>query len=255
MSIAAAGSRAHRSGSILLISLILGIAWIGGCSGTPTAATTVTAIDAASPEYPVLSVADGDTITVDIDGVKERVRLIGIDAPELHPAECFGQESADYAAGLLAGKRVQLLRDDSQDDRDRYGRLLRYVFLSGEVNVNQTLVKQGFAREYTYDNPYLYQEAFRRADADAHAAGVGLWSSSRCAGRTSSGTSPTTTSTVETAPSGCLIKGNINSKGDKIFHSPGENSYAETVITQSKGERYFCSPADAEAAGWRPAKN
>ena len=58
-----------------------------------------------------------------------------------------------------------------------------------------------------------------------------------------------------TAAPGCDIKGNINSKGEKIYHQPGDSSYADTVITESKGERYFCSVADAVAAGWRPAKN
>ena len=62
-------------------------------------------------------------------------------------------------------------------------------------------------------------------------------------------------STPATAQTGCLIKGNINSKGDKIYHQPGDASYAETVITESRGERYFCSTADAEDAGWRAAKN
>ena len=56
------------------------------------------------------------------------------------------------------------------------------------------------------------------------------------------------------APPGCVIKGNINTKGDKIYHVPGDDSYDETVITTSKGERYFCSTEEAEAAGWRAAQ-
>ena len=96
--------------------------------------------------YPVVSVADGDTITVAIAGVDERVRLIGIDAPELHnPVECFAQESADHARGVLEGTSVRLVADPSQDDRDRYGRLLRYVFLPDGANVNADLVASGYA--------------------------------------------------------------------------------------------------------------
>ena len=56
------------------------------------------------------------------------------------------------------------------------------------------------------------------------------------------------------AADGCLIKGNINVKGEKIYHLPGDDSYDDTVITAAKGERFFCSEADAIAAGWRAAK-
>jgi micrococcal nuclease len=66
----------------------------------------------------------------------------------------------------------------------------------------------------------------------------------------------TTTPASPGIPAGaCAIKGNISSKGEKIYHQPGDSSYSETVITESKGERYFCSVADAVAAGWRPPKN
>ena len=70
---------------------------------------------------------------------------------------------------LLAGKSVLLQGDDTQDDRDRYGRLLRYVFLPGGININELLVENGFAHEYTYDNPYLYQGLFTSWINGSHA--------------------------------------------------------------------------------------
>jgi micrococcal nuclease len=205
-------------------------------------------------------VADGDTITVAIDGVDERVRLIGIDAPELHnPRECFAQEAADHAARVLSGNSVRLEADPSQDDRDRYGRLLRYVFLPDGSNVNAGLVASGVAYEYTYDDPYRYQELFRADQRSAEAEGIGVWSASGCGGQRLP-QSPAPTSAPTSSPAvppvdGCVIKGNINSKGEKIYHVPGDDAYDETVVTTAKGERFFCSEADALAAGWRPARN
>jgi micrococcal nuclease len=224
----------------------------------PTAAPT-----ADGPLYPVVSVADGDTVTVSIDGVRERVRLIGIDAPELgSPGECYGRESADRAAALLTGTSVQLIADDTQSDRDRYGRLLRYVVLADGTLVNAVLVKEGDAREYTYDEPYRHQQQFRALEEEARSAGSGIWSaacrqSASAATDSSSATSrETRTATTQVVPDPtCPIKGNVNSKGDRIFHVPGDDSYADTVITPAKGERWFCSVQEAQAAGWRAAKN
>src|SRR5699024_8064998 len=83
------------------------------------------------PLFDVLSVYDGDTIAVSIDGVKERVRIIGIDAPELarngQPAGCFAQESASQMQSMVQSQRVHLVADPTQADRDRYDRLLRHV--------------------------------------------------------------------------------------------------------------------------------
>jgi micrococcal nuclease len=209
--------------------------------------------------YPVASVVDGDTIRVTVDGVEERVRVLGIDTPELHnPVECFGQEATDHATSLLTGASVELLRDDSQDDRDRYGRLLRYVFLPDGTNLSAHLVANGYAFEYTFDGPYLYQDLLQQDEVAAQSRGVGLWSASTCNGRSVTSESAalgavTSPSGPSEAPAGCVVKGNINTKGDKIYHVPGDDSYDETVITESKGERYFCTTQEAEAAGWRAA--
>jgi endonuclease YncB( thermonuclease family) len=250
-------------------AILIGLVAFGVCVGagfalwkfTQLRRFTLDIATAADPPatrelYPVVSVADGDTITVAIDGINERVRLIGIDAPELHnPSECFARESADHARGVLTGTSVHLVADPSQDDRDRYGRLLRYVFLPDGANVNADLVASGYAYEYTFDDPYRYQDLFLADQRSAESGGVGVWAAGGCAGQRLPQGAPTGSGATSPAPSdGCLIKGNINVKGEKIYHLPGDDSYDDTVITAAKGERFFCSEADAMAAGWRAAK-
>lgn len=233
----------------------------GGEDPSPTVDTAAgnPAVQSAEPaRYPVVSVADGDTITVSVDGVDERIRLIGIDAPELRPAECFGRESATRATELATGTSVALIADDTQDDRDRYGRMLRYVELPGGTILNGVLVRDGYAREYTYDAPYRYQQEFRGYQDEARSAALGVWSPTcqqqpAIAATTTTAVPPSTTAPGPPDPA-CPIKGNVNSKGDKIYHVPGDDSYPNTVITPAKGERWFCSTAEAEAAGWRAAR-
>jgi endonuclease YncB( thermonuclease family) len=142
--------------------------------------------DAVGP-LRVRSVADGDTLRVEQGGRSVRVRLLGIDAPELNlpegPAACFGEEAARRARELLDGGRVWLEYDPSQGRTDRFGRELAYVWLDERTLVNQVLVREGAAHEYTYDGPYRYQDAFRQAQRDATGQGAGLWNSGTCAGR------------------------------------------------------------------------
>ncbi len=139
---------------------------------------------ASSSIYPVVKVVDGDTIDVDMNGSKERIRLIGIDAPESvapnQPVECFGKEASMHLNELLTNKSVKLESDSTQADRDRYGRLLRYVFLDG-IDVNKQLLQYGFAREYTYNNKtYQHQQEFRQAEHEAAIAKLGLWQENIC---------------------------------------------------------------------------
>ena len=216
---------------------------------------------ADSNSYQVTRVIDGDTIEVSIDGKTESIRLIGINTPETvdprKPVECFGVEASNKAKELLSGKTVTLESDSSQGERDKYGRLLRYVFIEGGINFNLLMIQTGFAYEYTYDLPYKYQSEFKEAQQQASARKIGLW------GNTCQDTapqSPVTTpavpvSTPITGNNSCTIKGNINSEGEKIFHSIGCQSYNKTVIDESAGEKWFCSEQDALDAGWRKALN
>jgi len=138
------------------------------------------------PSATVARVVDGDTVDVDLDGQTVRVRLIGIDTPEIvdprKPIECFGRAASAQAHELLDGQTVFLEDDPSQDSIDRYGRALRYVWFSDGRLFNLEMVAQGYAFEYTYNLPYKYQSQFKQAERDAREQQRGLWAPSACNG-------------------------------------------------------------------------
>lgn len=135
------------------------------------------------PENKVISVIDGDTIDVFSKHNIQRVRLLGINTPEtVDPkkgVECFGPEASNKLKELLTEKVVTLETDTTQGDKDKYGRLLRYVILNGE-NINQKMVKEGYAFEYTYKKPYKFQKDFKLAQSEARKNNIGLWDSKNC---------------------------------------------------------------------------
>lgn len=131
--------------------------------------------------HKVIKVVDGDTIMVEIDGREETVRLIGVDSPEIvdisKPVQCFAKESSDFARNILTGKNIYLEPDSSQDNRDKFNRLLRYVFLKDNTNFNLLLIKEGYGREYTYKGRiYKYRGGFTAAEKEAKTNQLGLWS-------------------------------------------------------------------------------
>ncbi len=132
------------------------------------------------PHYFVTRVIDGDTIEVEREGEIYKVRMIGIDTPEtVHPnkpVEYFGIEASKKLKELIENKDVILKADETQDDIDRYGRLLRYVYLD-EVDINLEMIKQGYAFEYTYRVPYEKQEVYEEAEEVARVNELGLWKS------------------------------------------------------------------------------
>lgn len=135
--------------------------------------------------FNVVKVVDGDTISVSISGKTETIRLIGLDTPETvdprKTVECFGKEASDKAKSLLAGKKVKLTADESQGDKDKYNRLLRYVFLEDGTNVNKLMISEGYGHEYTYNLPYKYQAEFKTAELSAQRNKKGLWADNACA--------------------------------------------------------------------------
>lgn len=115
----------------------------------------------------VVKVVDGDTIKVKIDDKEESVRLIGIDAPELSDSSQKGLkafEAKEFLINLVGDGKVRLETDETQDNRDIYDRLLRYVFLENGKMVNEEMIKAGMAEEYTFIVPYKYQERFRELE-------------------------------------------------------------------------------------------
>jgi len=122
--------------------------------------------------FKVSRVVDGDTLDIDMDGKIERIRLIGMDTPEtVDPrkvVQCFGKEASDKAKEMLSGKMVSIEADNSQDERDSYKRLLRYVYLEDGTFFNKYMIAEGYAHEYTYQsNPYKYQTEFKEAEKQA----------------------------------------------------------------------------------------
>lgn len=141
---------------------------------------------ATGESFQITDVIDGDTVKghfIKAAAATETVRLIGINAPETggpyRTKECFGEEAKVHLQEVLSNKTVTLTADSTQLDRDKYGRLLRYVFL-GDVNINEQMIADGFAHEYTYQVPYQYQKTFRAAQDAARTARKGLWESGRC---------------------------------------------------------------------------
>lgn len=145
---------------------------------------TQSATSSLSVRYFVLHVVDGDTLDIDMDGTKTRLRLIGINTPETvdprRPVECFGKEASAKAKELLEGKMVSIEYDPSQDKYDKYGRLLVYVYLPDGSFFNERMIREGYAHEYTYRFPYKYQREFKQAENEARAAHRGLWREGVC---------------------------------------------------------------------------
>lgn len=115
----------------------------------------------------VVKVVDGDTIKVKINDKIESVRLIGIDAPELSDSSQKGLkaiEAKEFLINLIGNEKVRLEADETQDDRDVYDRLLRYVFLENGKMVNEEMIKENLAEEYTFKMKYKYQEEFKKLE-------------------------------------------------------------------------------------------
>lgn len=215
-------------------------------------------------EAKVSRVVDGDTVELS-DGSK--VRLIGVNTPEsTTTTEPYGKEASNYTKSQLTGKTVYLEKDVSETDK--YGRLLRYVWLSipneisdSEIRTkmyNAILVQNGYSQVSTYPPDVKYQEYFTKYNAEARNANKGLWAINHNGttkgdtpvSSTGSGSSSSTSSSSSPSSSGHgLIKGNINSKGEKIYHVPGGQFYDKTVP-----EHWFNTEEEAQAAGYRKSK-
>lgn len=121
---------------------------------------------------------DGDTIDVQQGSDKATVRLIGVDTPETHdprkPVQCFGQAAAAHTRSLVEGNDVRLAPDPQDQDRDKYGRLLRYVYLPDGTLVNAELIRDGYGFAYVVF-PFEKLDEFRQLESHARQANRGLW--------------------------------------------------------------------------------
>jgi endonuclease YncB( thermonuclease family) len=191
-------------------------------------------------------VVDGDTL--DIGG--QKVRIEGIDAFETDQT-CFDSKGREWACGA-AGRKLLLSLTRGQRvtcegrELDQYGRLIA-ACAAGNANLGATMVVNGLAVVFAkFSDTYVAEEKAARA------AKAGVWA----------GTflmpweyrSMRWTEEAAATPGNCPIKGNISENG-RIYHTPYSDSYARTRINESKGERWFCSEAEALAAGWRAARD
>jgi endonuclease YncB( thermonuclease family) len=131
--------------------------------------------------YPVVRVVDGDTFIAKLGGQDISVRVLGENAPETvkphAPVECYGPEASEEDKSILTGHSVYLEVDPTQDKVDFYGRLLAYVHRDDGLFLEEHMIQDGFAREYTFDKkkPYEYQKEFQAEQVKAQAGKVGLW--------------------------------------------------------------------------------
>lgn len=130
--------------------------------------------------YRVTTFTDGDTIAVDMNGTTEKVRMIGVDTPETHDprksVQCFGQAASDYTKQLIGNNNVRLEADPTNTNRDRYNRLLRYVYLPDGRLVNAEIIKNGYGFAYTHF-PFTKIEEFKGYQQQAESTQLGLWGS------------------------------------------------------------------------------
>lgn len=128
--------------------------------------------------YKVTSIADGDTIEVDMSGKKEKIRMIGVDTPESvkpnSPVQCYAREASAFTKKNLSGQSVRLEADPIGDNRDRYDRLLRYVYAQDGTLWNQKLITDGYGFAYlSFD--FSKSEDFATAQEQAKSTKLGLW--------------------------------------------------------------------------------
>jgi endonuclease YncB( thermonuclease family) len=199
----------------------------------------------------VARVIDGDTLAF---GARH-VRLMGVDAPEM--AQTCTREGRAWACGVAAraamvarlGLRITTCTGAADD---RYGRLVAVCRQDG-ADVAADLVGAGAILAYR-----RYSMAYVGLETTARAARVGVWAGqveAPAAFRAARRAGLDLPAAEASAPAaGCAIKGNISGRG-RIYHMPGQPDYDATVITPAKGERWFCSVAAAESAGWRAVRS
>ena len=220
--------------------------FVGALSLTLFISVTTTAAEVIAGRAQII---DGDTI--DVSG--QRIRLFGIDAPEMKQScSASGKawscgQNATFALSAIIERQWVYCR---QKDKDRYGRIVAVCNLTGidGPDISAAMVRQGWALAYRqYSKDYVSEEDVARK------VKAGIWVGSfvdpwdwRRGKRLSAAN--------DNEPGRCLIKGNIGKRGVRIYHLPGGAYYDRTRIDGTKGERWFCNEAEARSGGWRKSK-
>lgn len=192
----------------------------------------------------MIRVIDGDTIEI----AGNRVRLEGIDAPETgqmcETARGEMWDCGNAATRVLVSLTQQRRVECKAQALDKYGRVLAICFAGG-LNVNAEMVKRGFAWAFVkYSKLYVAEEAVARQMKAGIWQGAAVPAWDHRAGRWAGAASQ--------APQGCAIKGNVSRSG-LIYHMPWSPWYQRVAMAPERGTRWFCTEAEAMAAGWRPA--
>jgi micrococcal nuclease len=128
--------------------------------------------------YRVSRFVDGDTVAVNMNGHEEKIRLIGVDTPETHkpntPVQCYGPAAAAYTKNTIGNQPIRLVSDSLSTDRDRYNRLLRYIYLPDGSDFNEKLIQGGYGFYYPYF-PFTKSDQFSADQSAAMATHKGLW--------------------------------------------------------------------------------
>lgn len=192
------------------------------------------------------SVLDGDTLEI----AAQRIRLFGIDAPETGQ-RCNLRTDKTWPCGADASKALRSMVQGNElrcegERRDDYGRLLARCYV-GPLFVNEEMVRSGMAWAFV-----KYSRDFVAIEDQAKKSGAGIW---KAATPTAWEYRASRWKVAEvTAPNGCPIKGNVTSKGERIYHPPWSPWYDKINMKDtSKGKRWFCSEEEAITAGWRSA--
>lgn len=173
-------SRRKQTSALSLILAVLSLfVWLGQEYGW-FAEAKKGVIESQPGQYKVVRFSDGDTIAVDMNGRVETIRMIGVDTPETHdprkPVQCYGPAASAFTKNTItaAGSQVRLAADSLSSNRDRYDRLLRYVYLPDGTLFNERLIREGYGFYYPYF-PFTKSEDFEAVQTKARVENKGLW--------------------------------------------------------------------------------
>ena len=128
--------------------------------------------------YRITRFVDGDTLEIDMNGKTEKVRFIGVDTPETHkpntPVQCYGPAASAFTKNTIGTQSIRLEADALSSNRDRYNRLLRYVYLPDGTLMNQKLIEEGYGFYYPYF-PFTKSTQFSFSQQNAKQSNKGLW--------------------------------------------------------------------------------
>lgn len=221
-----------------LVSALVGVLVLSGLMLIP-ALDTVARADLTG----AVRIIDGDTI--EISG--ERIRLVGIDAPETAQT-CGRGGRAQWPCGKTAARVLKKLVSGrpvrcANRGTDKYGRILGACQV-GDLDINAEMVRRGQAWAFV-----KYSSIYAELEVEARARRIGIWQGE--AEPAWEFRKKRWQGAEQIAPQGCAIKGNVTKHG-QIYHMPWSPWYGKVRIEEAKGERWFCSEVEALAAGWRP---